>query len=96
LPICVAWPSGLPLIFSPTGGNRLFHHEGERSRASVAEAAALDYTLSSMSTLDIETVASCSKADKWFQKYRKNKQPIAVSLAKSDHRRPTLNFPIPL
>jgi L-lactate dehydrogenase (cytochrome) len=59
----------LPLLFSPTGGNRLFHHDGELAVSSVAEEMGLIYALSSMSTCDIETVATHSKAIKWFQIY---------------------------
>lgn len=61
--------SSLPLLFSPTGGNRLFHHEGELAVAPVAAAKGLIYSLSSMSTYNIETVAAHTNATKWFQIY---------------------------
>lgn len=61
--------SALPLLFSPTGGNRLFHHDGELAVSSVADEMGLIYALSSMSTHNIEAVASHSKATKWFQIY---------------------------
>jgi len=61
--------TSLPLIFSPTGGNRLFHHEGERASTRIAERENLIFTLSSMATLDIESVGEMTAANKWFQIY---------------------------
>ncbi len=61
--------SALPLLFSPTGGQRLFHHEGEKAAAAVAAARELIFALSSMSTHNIESVAAHSNATKWFQIY---------------------------
>ncbi len=61
--------SALPLLFSPTGGQRLFNHAGEMATAPVAAEKGLIYTLSSMSTYNIETVAALSKGTKWFQIY---------------------------
>jgi L-lactate dehydrogenase (cytochrome) len=61
--------SALPLLFSPTGGQRLFHHAGELATAPAAAEQGLIYTVSSMSTHSIEAVAACNKATKWFQIY---------------------------
>ncbi len=61
--------SSLPLLFSPTGGQRLFHHEGEMAVTPVAEEKGLIFALSSMATHNIETVAAHTKATKWFQIY---------------------------
>ena len=61
--------SPMPLMFSPTGGCRLFHHEGELAVSKVAEEKGLIYSLSSMATYDIEAVAKHSKATKFFQIY---------------------------
>jgi L-lactate dehydrogenase (cytochrome) len=62
-------PSRLPLVFSPTGGTRLFHHEGELASSAAAAEAGLVFTLSSMSTYDIETVGAHTTGPKWFQIY---------------------------
>ena len=59
----------LPFLLSPTGGSRLFHHQGELAVAAAAAAAGTIYSLSSMSTHDIETVAAHTRGDKWFQNY---------------------------
>ena len=59
----------LPLIFSPTGANRLFHHQGELAVSAVAAAAGTVYALSSMSTHSIETISAHTAGDHWFQIY---------------------------
>ncbi len=59
----------LPLIFSPTGANRLFHHQGELAVSKVAAAAGTVYALSSMSTHSIETIGAHTTGDHWFQIY---------------------------
>jgi L-lactate dehydrogenase (cytochrome) len=61
--------SKLPLVLSPTGGTRLFHHEGELASSTAAAEAGLIFTLSSMSTYDIETVGANTSGPKWFQIY---------------------------
>ena len=61
--------SKLPLVLSPTGGTRLFHHEGELASSAAAAEAGLIFTLSSMSTYDIETVGANTSGPKWFQIY---------------------------
>ncbi|HHX81888.1 MAG TPA: alpha-hydroxy-acid oxidizing protein [Pseudomonadaceae bacterium] len=62
-------PSPLPLVLAPTGGTRLFHHEGERAASAAAAEAGLIFTLSSMSTYDIETIGAHTAGTKWFQIY---------------------------
>lgn len=62
-------PSQLPLVFGPTGGTRLFHHEGEIATSAAAAEAGLIFTLSSMATYDIETVGANTTGPKWFQIY---------------------------
>jgi L-lactate dehydrogenase (cytochrome) len=61
--------TSLPLIFSPTGGQRLFHHEGELAVLPVAEKENMLFTLSSMATHNIETAATAAGCSKWFQIY---------------------------
>ena len=59
----------LPIILSPTGLTRLFHHQGERAVAPAAARAGTIYTLSTMSRVSIEDVAMSSPGPKWFQIY---------------------------
>jgi L-lactate dehydrogenase (cytochrome) len=60
----------LPLAFAPTGYTRLFHHEGERAVARVAERAGIPTGLSTVGTTTIEGVAAAApEARKWFQVY---------------------------
>jgi len=62
-------PSALPLVFSPTGGQRLFHHDGELASSQVAAEQGLIFSLSSMSTYSIETIGAHTSGSKWFQIY---------------------------
>jgi len=62
-------PSPLPLVMAPTGMNCLFHHRGELAVAAAAEEAGLIYSLSSMSSFDIETMGAVTPGPKWFQIY---------------------------
>lgn len=59
----------LPLVFAPTGGSRLFHHRGEFATSAAAAQAGTIFSLSSMASIDIETVAAHTAGDKWFQIY---------------------------
>jgi L-lactate dehydrogenase (cytochrome) len=61
--------TSLPLIFSPTGGQRLFHHLGELAVLPVAEKENMIFTLSSMATHNIETAGAATACHKWFQIY---------------------------
>ena len=62
-------PIDLPLILSPTGLTRLFHHEGELAVARAAERAGTIYTLSAISSASIEDVAAAASGPQWFQIY---------------------------
>jgi L-lactate dehydrogenase (cytochrome) len=60
----------LPLAFAPTGYTRLFHHEGERAVARVAQRAGIPTGVSTVGTTTIEAVAAAApQARKWFQVY---------------------------
>ena len=59
----------LPIICSPTGMNRLFHHDGELAVSRAAARANTIYTLSTMGTYSIEDVAEVCDGPKWFQIY---------------------------
>ena len=63
-------PAALPLAFAPTGFTRLFHHEGERAVARVAERVGIPTGLSTVGTVTPEGLAAVAPATpKWFQLY---------------------------
>ena len=59
----------LPLFFSPTALQRLFHHQGERAVAKVAEKFGTFFGISSLATVSIEEIAKNYGAPKMFQLY---------------------------
>lgn len=59
----------LPLFFSPTALQRLFHHQGERAVAKVAEKFGTFFGISSLATVSIEEIAKNYNAPKMFQLY---------------------------
>jgi L-lactate dehydrogenase (cytochrome) len=62
--------AAVPLAFAPTGFTRLFHHEGERAVARVAERIGIPVGLSTVGTTTIEALADAAPgAAKWFQLY---------------------------
>lgn len=58
-----------PVILSPTGMSRLFHHEKEIAVAKAAGEAGLFYSLSTVGTATIEDVAAATPGPKMFQIY---------------------------
>ncbi len=58
-----------PLILSPTGMSRLFHHDKEFAVAKAAEKAGLYYGLSTMASTSIEQISDVSAGPKMFQIY---------------------------
>jgi L-lactate dehydrogenase (cytochrome) len=66
----LARPAALPLGFAPTGFTRLFHHEGERAVARVAQRVGIPTGLSTAGATSIEALAAAApQATKWFQLY---------------------------
>lgn len=59
----------MPLLLSPTGMTRLFHHEGERAVARAAALAGTMYSLSTLGATTIEDVAAVCDGPKCFQIY---------------------------
>jgi L-lactate dehydrogenase (cytochrome) len=59
----------LPLILSPTGMSRLFHHAAEPAVARAAARAGIIYSLSTMATTLLEDIARVSDGAKMFQVY---------------------------
>ncbi len=58
-----------PVILSPTGMNRLFHHDKELAVARAAEEAGLMYSLSTLGTTSMEDIAGVKPGPKMFQIY---------------------------
>lgn len=61
--------SALPLVLSPTALQRVFHWQGERAVAKVAEKFGLWFGISSLATVSIEEVAALVSTPKLFQFY---------------------------
>jgi L-lactate dehydrogenase (cytochrome) len=59
----------LPIITAPTGMSRMFHHLGESAVVKATHQAGTIYTLSTVATTSIESVAAASKGPKFFQIY---------------------------
>jgi L-lactate dehydrogenase (cytochrome) len=59
----------LPLVLSPVGGPRMFHHEGELAVARAAGHAGVPYAISTLGTCSVEDVAAAARAPLWFQLY---------------------------
>ena len=59
----------MPLYFAPTALQRLFHHEGERAVAKVAEKFGTMFGISSLGTVSIEEIAKLVDTPKLFQLY---------------------------
>jgi L-lactate dehydrogenase (cytochrome) len=59
----------LPLFFSPTALQRLFHHQGEKAVAKVAEKYGTFFGISSLATVSIEDIAAKHSSPKMFQLY---------------------------
>ena len=60
---------GMPLFLSPTALQRLFHWQGERAVAAVAERFNTWFGISSLATVSIEEVGAAIKTPKMFQLY---------------------------
>lgn len=59
----------LPVVLSPTGMSRLFHHDAETAVARAAQRFGTLYTLSTMGTTTLEDVASLGDGARMFQVY---------------------------
>jgi L-lactate dehydrogenase (cytochrome) len=59
----------MPLFFSPTAMQRLFHHEGECAIVAAAEKYGTMFGVSTIGTRSIEELGALSKAPKLFQIY---------------------------
>lgn len=59
----------LPIVLSPVGAPRLFHHEGERAVARAAGHAGIPYGVSTLATVAVEDIAAQTTSPLWFQVY---------------------------
>jgi L-lactate dehydrogenase (cytochrome) len=59
----------LPLVLSPIGAPRMFHHEGELAVARAARYAGIPYGISTLATASVEDVAAQTDTPLWFQLY---------------------------
>jgi L-lactate dehydrogenase (cytochrome) len=59
----------MPLMLSPTGMTRLFHHQGELAVARAAADAGTCYSLSTLGATSIEDVARAADGPRCFQIY---------------------------
>ena len=59
----------MPLILSPTGASRMFHHEKEIAVCRAAAKSGIPYSLSAMSTTSIADIGKASDGHKIFQVY---------------------------
>ncbi len=62
----------LPLLFSPTAMQRLFHHDGERAIARAAKKFGTMFGVSTIGTRGIEEFADSGDTAKFFQVYIHN------------------------
>lgn len=69
-----------PLMLSPTGLNRLFHHRAETAVAKAASSMGVPYSLSTMGTTSIEHIGSICASPKIFQLYIFKDRALTTSL----------------
>ena len=70
----------LPLFFSPTAMQRLFHHEGERAIAAVAGEFGTMFGVSTIGTCSIEELGAFADVPKLFQIYVHNDPALTLDL----------------
>lgn len=70
----------MPLFFSPTAMQRLFHHEGERAIAAAAADLGTMFGVSTIGTLSIEELGAINAAPKMFQIYVHNDDALTSDL----------------
>jgi len=78
---------GLPFFNCPTAGNSMFHKDGELGVAKVANKFNTIYSISSLTTTDLDKIKSVHKGPKVFQLYVwKDRQLLkdVISLAKEN------------
>ena len=74
----------MPLFCSPTASQRLFHHEGEHAVAKAAEKFGTMFSISSLATIDLESVSSIN-TPKMFQVYYHKDKGLTESMLEKCH-----------
>jgi len=70
----------MPLFFSPTAMQRLFHHDGERALATVAKELGTMFGVSTIGTRSIEELGQQADVPKLFQIYIHNDGAVTSDL----------------
>jgi len=71
----------LPMVLSPVGAPRMFHHEGELAVVRAASHAGLTYGVSTLATQSLEAIADAANGSPlWFQLYLWGDRSIAKDL----------------
>jgi L-lactate dehydrogenase (cytochrome) len=71
----------LPIVLSPVGAPRMFHHEGELAVARAARKAGLPYGVSTLATQSLEAIAAAAHGSPlWFQLYVWGDRSVAREL----------------
>jgi|SRR5215471_17948940 len=74
-------PMPLPMVLSPVGAPRMFHHEGELAVVRAASHAGLTYGVSTLATQSLEAIADAANGSPlWFQLYLWGDRSIAKDL----------------
>ena len=70
-----------PFLLAPIGVQGIMHPDGERAPAKAAAAAGIPFTLSTVSSVTIEEIATImGDAPRWFQLYPAASREIAASM----------------
>ena len=70
-----------PIVLSPVGAPRMFHHEGELAVARAASKAGLTYGVSTLATQPLEAIAEAAQGNPlWFQLYVWGDRSVAKDL----------------
>lgn len=70
----------MPLFFSPTAAQRLFHHDGEIAIARAAEKYGTAFGVSTIGTRSIEELGAMNTAPKLFQIYVHNDASLTTEM----------------
>jgi lactate 2-monooxygenase len=72
-----------PFLLAPVGVQGIMHSDGERAPARAAAALGIPFTLSTVSSVTIEEIASImGDAPRWFQLYPARSRDIAASMVR--------------
>jgi isopentenyl diphosphate isomerase/L-lactate dehydrogenase-like FMN-dependent dehydrogenase len=77
-------PMSMPLAIGATGGAALIWHDGDLALARAAAKAGVPFTISSASTLPIETIAAIG-GRQWFQLYPWENRVHSYALVRKAH-----------